>query len=97
MLEIIVDVDGYEDRTAQNGDRSEQCPHHAGKPKEGDCIQTDFLEEFWLFGTDQRRQPSQKRIGYSRWLLVADVVFDLGFVDDLSRSMYSTEPNEINE
>jgi hypothetical protein len=47
------------------------------------CVEANFVDQFGLFGSDQRREPAERRIGYRRGCFGTDVVFDFWLVDDL--------------
>ena len=83
QLGVVVDIDGDQNTAAENRDGGEHPTEHSKKSKECDGVWADLVQKLWLLGVYERRKPTEKRVRYSRGFLVANVVFDLGFVNDL--------------
>ena len=84
VFEIIGNVDRDEHAACNNSDSSEEPSEHAEKTEERDGVQADFVEEFWFFGVDEWGKPTECARGDLGRGFGADMVLDLGLVDDLT-------------
>jgi hypothetical protein len=59
VSKIVGDIDGDKDTACEESNASEEPAHKSGKAEKDNGVKTDFIQEFRLFGVQQRRQPAE--------------------------------------
>lgn len=83
VSEVPGDVDGDKGGAREEGDRGEEPAHHAQETEEHGGVEPNLIYEFWFFDVEDGGYPAKDGVGYPRWGLVAFMVLDFGFVNDL--------------
>ena len=83
ILEVVDHVDGNENTACEDSNGREEPSNHAQETKEGDSIESDFVQQFAIFGVYQWREPAKESVRYPRWNFIADMILHFWFVYDL--------------
>ncbi len=87
MPKVVNNVHGNENSACEEGHRAEEIAHHTEETQVDRGIKTDLIHQHWFLRMQKRRDPAEYRVRYPWRLFIANMVFDFGLVDNLSKFM----------
>ena len=85
MCSVVRDIDRNEYSTCDDSDGKEKPTEEAKEAEEYNRIKSDFVEKVGFFGVNKWWNPGENTIRNRRWLLVANMVFNLWLVYHLAK------------